>query len=235
MSDPANLYFRVVRRVTESIALYPVLIPALYVVVAILVFAFESTDTAATLRDELPPGLIDADNSREVLGTLITGIISLVVFSFSMVMVVLNGAASRLSPRVLPGLISDRRNQVILGIYLGSIVYYLLLITSINTSDPQSVPVLGLLLAVLFGMFCMALFVVFIRSVSQSIQVDWVLSQLYNGASANLGKRKRRIVQIAEIPNASDWWCLPAAQPGYLREVNERRLGNCYAKGTLSP
>lgn len=136
MSDPANLYFRVVRRVTESIALYPVLIPALYVVVAILVFAFESTDTAATLRDELPPGLIDADNSREVLGTLITGIISLVVFSFSMVMVVLNGAASRLSPRVLPGLISDRRNQVILGIYLGSIVYYLLLITSINTMRP---------------------------------------------------------------------------------------------------
>lgn len=132
MSDPANLYFRVVRRVTESIALYPVLIPALYVVVALLVFAFESTDTAATLRDELPPGLIDADNSREVLGTLITGIISLVVFSFSMVMVVLNGAASRLSPRVLPGLISDRRNQVILGIYLGSIVYYLLLITSIK-------------------------------------------------------------------------------------------------------
>nr|WP_272889590.1 DUF2254 family protein [Stutzerimonas stutzeri] len=90
-----------------------------------------------------------------------------------------------------------------------------------------------MLLAVLFGMFCMALFVVFIRSVSQSIQVDWVLSQLYNGASANLGKRKRRIVQIAEIPDASDWWCLPAAQPGYLREVNERRLGKLLRKRDL--
>lgn len=230
MSDPANTFFRVATRINESIALYPVLIPALYVVVVILVFAFESTGTAATLRDELPPGLIDANNSREVLGTLITGIISLTVFSFSMVMVVLNGAAARLSPRVLPGLVSDRRNQVILGIYLGSIVYYLLLISSINANDPQSVPVLGLLLAVLFGMFCMALFVVFIRSVSQSIQVDWVLSQLYNGASANLDKRKRRIAQIAEIPDASDWWCLPAAQPGYLREVNERRLGKLLRK-----
>ncbi|MBA1278615.1 DUF2254 domain-containing protein [Stutzerimonas stutzeri] len=225
MSDPANMLFRVVTRINESIALYPVLIPALYVVAAVLVFAFESTYAAATLRDELPPGLVDVDNGREILGTLITGIVSLTVFSFSMVMVVLNGAAARLSPRVLPGLVSDRRNQVILGVYLGSIVYYLLLISSINTNDPESVPVLGLLLAVLFGISCMALFIVFIRSVSQSIQVDWILGQLYNGALKNLDKRKRRIAQVAEIPNADDWWCLPAAHSGYLREVNERRLG----------
>ena len=86
MSDPANVFFRVVKRIRESIALYPVLIPAVYVVIAALVFAFESTSTAASLRGKLPPGLIDPDNSREILGTLITGIISLTVFSFSMVM-----------------------------------------------------------------------------------------------------------------------------------------------------
>lgn len=225
MSDPANVFFRVVTRIRESIAFYPVLIPAVYVVLAVLVFAFESTSIASSLRDHLPPGLTDADNSREILGTLITGIISLTVFSFSMVMVVLNGAAARLSPRVLPGLVSDTRNQVILGIYLGSIVYYLLLIGALNKNDPASVPALGLPLALLFGMLCMALFVVFIRSVSQSIQVDWILSQLYEGASANLDKRRRRIAEVAGLPDATDWWCLPAARPGYLREVNERRLG----------
>ncbi|HCJ30430.1 MAG TPA: DUF2254 domain-containing protein [Pseudomonas sp.] len=233
MSDPANVFFRVVTRIKESIAFYPVLIPAGYVVVAALVLAFESTSLATALRDQLPPGLIDADNSREILGTLITGIISLTVFSFSMVMVVLNGAAARLSPRVLPGLISDTRNQVILGIYLGSIVYYLLMISTLNKNDPTSVPALGLSLALLFGMLCMALFVVFIRSVSQSIQVDWILSQLYSGASVNLDKRRRRIAGLAEIPDATDWWCLPAARPGYLREVNERRLGKVLHKRNL--
>ncbi|MCP9339568.1 DUF2254 domain-containing protein [Stutzerimonas xanthomarina] len=230
MSDPANVFFRVVKRIRESIALYPVLIPAVYFVIATLVFAFESTSIAASLHDELPPGLIDADNSREILGTLITGIISLTVFSFSMVMVVLNGAAARLSPRVLPGLISDTRNQVILGVYLGSIVYYLLMIGALNKNDPASVPALGLLLALLFGMLCMALFVVFIRSVSQSIQVDWILSQLYNDASANLDKRRRRIAGVIGIPDTTDWWCLSAARPGYLREVNERRLGKLLRK-----
>ena len=160
----------------------------------------------------------------------VKGSISLTVFSFSMVMVVLNGAAARLSPRVLPGLVSDTRNQVTLGIYLGSIVYFLLLIGTLNKNDPASVPALGLLLALLFGMSCMALFVVFIRSVSQSIQVDWILSQLYNGASTNLEKRRRRIAGIAGLPEAGEWWCVPAARPGYLREVNERRLGKILRK-----
>ena len=225
MSDPANVFFRVIKRIRESIALYPVMIPAFYVLVAVLVWAFESTPLATAVRDDLPPGLVDAENSREILGTLITGVISLTVFSFSMVMVVLNGAASRLSPRVLPGLVSDTRNQVILGIYLGSIVYFLLMIGTLNKNEPASVPALALPLAQLFGMLCMALFVVFIRSVSQSIQVDWILSQLYNGASANLNKRRQRIAGTSECPDATDWWCLPAARPGYLREVNERRLG----------
>lgn len=233
MSDPANVFFRVVKRIKGSIALYPVLIPAAYAALAALVLVFESTTTAAALRDKLPSGLTDADNSREILGTLITGIISLTVFSFSMVMVVLNGAAARLSPRVLPGLVSDTRNQVTLGIYLGSIVYFLLLIGTLNKNDPASVPALGLLLALLFGMSCMALFVVFIRSVSQSIQVDWILSQLYNGASTNLEKRRRRIAGIAGLPEAGEWWCVPAARPGYLREVNERRLGKILRKRGL--
>ena len=233
MSAPANMFFRVVKRVTESIAFYPVLIPAFYAVGATLVLAFESTGLAAALRDKLPPGLIDVENSREILGTLITGIISLTVFSFSMVMVVLNGAAARLSPRVLPGLISDLRNQVILGVYLGSIVYNLMMIGTLNSKAPASVPALGLLLALLFGMLCMALFVVFIRSVSQSIQVEWILSQLYNGASANLDKRRKRIAGITDIPDATDWWCLPAARPGYLRELNEHRLGKVLHKHNL--
>lgn len=234
MSAPANKLFRIFKRVTESIAFYPVLIPAVYALVAVLTLAFESTSPSAALRDKLPPGLIDADNSREILGTLITGIISLTVFSFSMVMVVLNGAAARLSPRVLPGLVSDVRNQVILGIYLGSIVYNLMMIGTLNNKAPTSVPGLGLLLALLFGMLCMALFVVFIRSVSQSIQVEWILSQLYNGASANLDKRRKRIAGIADMPDATDWWSLPAVRPGYLREVNERRLGKVLHQHNLT-
>ncbi len=233
MSAPSNALFRQFKRVQESIAFYPVLITSLYALLAAAVLSFETTSAATSLREKLPSGLTDPDNGREILGTLITSIVSLTVFSFSMVMVVLNGAAARLTPRVLPGLISDTRNRVILGIYLGSLLYYLLLISTINKNEPASIPSIGLLLALLLGIVSLAMFVVFIRSVSQSIQVDWILNQLFTGASANLEKRKRRIANVPGVPNDNDWWCLPAVRPGYLREVNEKRLGELLRKRNL--
>lgn len=205
MASPSNAFFRIIRRVRDSIAFYPVAIAGLFALVAIAVLAIETHPAAKSLRDALPAGLSDPDNARELLGTLITSIISLTVFSFSMVMVVLNGAASRLTPRVLPGLISDSRNRVILGIYLGSILYYLMMIAVVNKNEPDNLPTIGLLLGLLFGLLCLAMFVVFIRSVSQSIQVDWVLSQLYNGALKNLEQRRKRLAGIDAAPGWYRW------------------------------
>ena len=234
MSAPSNAIFRLAKRVSESIAFYPVLISSLYAILGAAMLAFEKTSMASSIRDHLPSGLTDPDSAREILGTLITSIVSLTVFSFSMVMVVLNGAAARLTPRVLPGLISDTRNRIILGIYLGSTLYYLLLISTINKNQPTDLPSFGLLVALLMGILSLAMFVVFIRSVSQSIQVDWVLSQLYNGAYANLEKRKKRLAKAAPPPDDTDWWCIPAIRPGYLRAVNERRLGKLLSKRNLT-
>jgi len=233
MSSPSNAAFRLAKRISESIAFYPVLIAAFYAVLAVAMLTFETTSVASSLRDRLPSGFTDPDTSRDILSTLITSIVSLTVFSFSMVMVVLNGAAARLTPRVLPGLISDTRNRVILGIYLGSVLYYLLLISTIDKDQPTDIPSVGVLLALVMGIVNLAMFVVFIRSVSQSIQVDWVLSQLYSGAYTNLEKRKQRLAGLSAMPDDSDWWCLPAARPGYLRAVNERRLGELLSKRNL--
>ncbi len=204
MSAPSNALFRQLQRIPQSIVFYPTVIPAGYFMLGGLVLLFETTDLAHAWRNMLPPGLAEADNAREILGTLITSIISLTVFSFSMVMVVLNGAASRLSPRVLPGLISDRRNQLILGNYLGCILFFLLMIAFINKNEPDSLPAFGVLLAVLMGLGCMALFVVFIRSISQSIQVDWIVGQLYRSACHNLAQRCERLGSITAAPDDRD-------------------------------
>lgn len=93
MSAPSNTLFRLFTRMSKSIAFYPVLITVLYVLIAVGVLSFEATPAAASLREYLPSGLADPDNGRDILSTLITSIVSLTVFSFSMVMVVLNGAA----------------------------------------------------------------------------------------------------------------------------------------------
>ncbi len=233
MPSPTNALFRLFKRMRESIAFYPTLIVCAYLAIGAAMLAFETSGFAANQRDRLPAGMLDPDSVGEILGTLITSIVSLTVFSFSMVMVVLNGAASRLTPRVLPRLIRDARNRITLGIYVGSVAYFLLMISSLNRREPASVPSFGTLLAVLFGLLCLALFVVFIRAISQSIQVDWVLGDLYRGANRELKQRKQRLAHAPPMPDDGSWECLEAARPGYLREVNERRLGQLLHKNDL--
>lgn len=200
---------------------------------ALLSLELESTAAYARLREMLPVGLSDADNARAILSTLTTGILSLAVFSFSMVMVVLNGAASRLSPRVLPGLIRDTRNRIILGAYLGSTLFFLVQLAHIEPGTPHSVPSLGVLLSLGAGALCMALFVVFISSVSQSIRVDWVVDNLFTAAKAELAKRKRLVERCGSPPDDSDWWVLRMRASGYLREINEEQLGKLLAARNL--
>lgn len=226
MPHTSNVIFRLYTRIRGSMAFYPALIACAYVVLLAVVSAVESTDFGRSLRVNLPYGLTDPENARQILGTLITSIVSLTVFSFSMVMVVLNGAASRLSPRVLPGLISDTRHRVILGVYLGSVLYFLLQIGLLHRADSDSDPSLGIVVALITGVVCLVLFVVFIHSVSQSIQVDWVVGNLYEGACDELCKRQELLARTtAAPPDDSDWPVVPMRTVGYLKSVNEQRLG----------
>jgi len=174
-------------------------------------------------KEDLDLGLVkNAENARLILGTLVAGIISLMVFSFSMVMVVLNSAASSLSPRVIPGLISSRSHQVVLGVYLGTIINSLMLISTIQEGDDINVPSLGIFLALGLGVICLCLFVYFIRSISLSIQVDFILSRVYKQTHAQLQQRIERLehCKVAEWPDDSGWQTIRARRSGYFKALN---------------
>ena len=147
MAVPSNIFFRAYQRIIHSLAFYPTLIAIGFFLLCLLTMAIEYQPWMMALKGHFDLGLVrNADNARLILGTLVAGILSLMVFSFSMVMVVLNNAAASLSPRVIPGLISSKGHQKTLGIYLGSILYALLLITTIEQGNSDRVPSLGVLI-----------------------------------------------------------------------------------------
>jgi len=116
-------------RVLRSIAFYPVLISVVFFLMALLLLQFETIELAKSLKEKVPYFFIkDKETSRAILTTLISGVLSLTVFSFTMVMVVLSQASTNFSPRLLPGLVSNKRHQIILGVYIGSLLYCILVL-----------------------------------------------------------------------------------------------------------
>lgn len=161
-----------------SIALVPTLMIMVSLILGIAFLYFESISDTTAINKYLNFALVHgADNARMILTTIVGGIISLTVFSFSMVMVVLNRASASLSPRVLPQLVAQKFHQFVLGFYMGTIVYSLILV--VNVDPEQSIPSLGILLGMILAICSLGLFIYFIHSISQSIQADNVLKEIY--------------------------------------------------------
>ncbi|UII24772.1 DUF2254 domain-containing protein [Fulvivirga maritima] len=231
MKKIRRILYKVSFEVTSSIAFYPTLIAVGFLLFSFLVMSVEYDAFIVDFKEDIQILLVQGgDNARLILGTAVGSIISLMVFSFSMVMVVLNRASSTLSPRVIPGLITNKAHQVVLGVYLGTIIYSLILTINIQSADAEyQIPSLGILFSMVFVISCLGLFVYFIHSISRAIQVDNILDSIYRQTEEQLEK-----VEIEDdykdIPNTDDWQVLYTKRAGYFKQMKEKALMKICAK-----
>lgn len=211
MSKIQNYLLRIYKQLVTSIAFIPTLMILASLILGIAFFYFEDIGITTGISKYLNFAMVHgAENARMILTTIIGGIISLTVFSFSMVMVVLNRASDSLSPRVLPQLVAQKFHQFVLGFYMGTIVFSLILIVNVKPED--SIPSLGILLAMILAICSLGLFIYFIHSISQSIQVGNILNEIYNHTL-------KQINRIAEQQTGNKYHT-----PGDLKTKKKDRL-----------
>lgn len=210
---------------TRNIAFFPTVIGAWFLGLAVLIAYLDTGGLGDTLNRWIDLLIVeDPDTARAILGALIGGLISLTVFSFSMVMIVLNRAAGTFSPRVIPGLISHRSNQFIIGFYLGSIIFSIITLISVQPDDDGGVQGTGVLLAVLFGIGSLGLFVYLIHSISNSIQVSEILKTVYGTTLNQLQGQPPRIEPEVSLPGVESWAVMMSDRSGYFQEIKRRKI-----------
>ena len=216
------------RQVLASIAFYPVLISFGFLIFALIITSFESVEVVNELKERIPYLIIrDPDVAQTILSTLIGGIFSLTVFSFSMVMVVLNQASSNYSPRLLPGLISNKKHQIILGVYIGTLLYNVLILISLGASDISKNSVgLSTMIAAIFGIVCVSLFVYFIDTISKSIQIYNIIDKI-SASSDNFLEEK--IEKQEESSGESHWWrVIRSNKTGYYKGFDSSLMSDYF-------
>lgn len=169
-------------KILNSIAFYPAFMGLMFLLLSYLAILFDFSDAGKQIKSQLPPytSLKDASTARSIISAIVSGVISLTVFSFSMVMIVLNQAASQLSNRVLNRLIGNRFQQVVLGIYIGTIVFALFLLTSIRDIDSGIyIPALSTYLLILLTIFDIFLFIYFLHYITQSVKYEVIIGRIY--------------------------------------------------------
>ncbi|RZG16835.1 DUF2254 domain-containing protein [Pseudoalteromonas sp. CO342X] len=217
------------RELISSIGFYPSLLAIAFFIFALITTALEYAAPISSFKELIAIVLVDSEeNARTILSTLVGSIISLTVFSFSMVMIVLNNASAGLSPRVLPGLITRKSHQLVLGFYLGSIIYAIIMLINIRGvgNGETGIPALGVLFSLVFGLISLGFFVFFIHSISRAIQVDNVLNDLFNNTKNEMKNiiTKQQEQPFNNFPDFSSWHNLPSTEEGYFKGVHSDKL-----------
>lgn len=119
-----------------------------------------------------------AEGARTLLSAIAGSVISVVAVIFSVTMIALQQASSQYTPRVLRTFMQDRGNQIVLGTYIATFTYALLVLRQVR-SETDSVarftPSLSIFVTIVLSLVALALLVYFIHHTARSLQVSFVI------------------------------------------------------------
>lgn len=120
------------------------------------------------------------ESARTVVGTIATSMLTFTGLVFTVTMLVLELASNQLSPRVMRTFLRDRFTQLVLGVFIATFLYALLVlrgITSTSTGEPF-VPALSVWFALVLVLLSIGLFVSYIHHMAQSIRPASVMHRV---------------------------------------------------------
>jgi uncharacterized membrane protein len=119
------------------------------------------------------------NSARSILTIIAGAMIGVAGTVFSITLVVLTLASSQLGSRLVRNFMYDKLNQVVLGTYVSSFVYCLIILSSLKDYESfQFVPAISILIALAMAIAGIILLIIFIHHVSMSIQSDKVISDI---------------------------------------------------------
>lgn len=125
-----------------------------------------------------------AEGARGVLVAIAGSLITVTGVVFSITIVALQLASSQFTPRVLQNFARDRGNQLVLGVFIGTFTYTLLLLRTVRSPIDDGadgfVPAAGVTLAVVLALVSIGFLIFYIHHVARSIEASTIVDRVVN-------------------------------------------------------
>jgi uncharacterized membrane protein len=233
MLSPVLKWLKVIyKRTITSIAFLPAIIALLFLALSFLMIYVDFSPFGKNLKSNLPwLSLKDSSTARSICSSIAGGIISLSVFSFSMVMILLSQAASQMSNRILGKLISNRFQQIVLGFYIGTIVYALFLLSTIRDIDSGvNVPAISTYLLIALTVVDIFLFIYFLHYITQSVKFETIINGIYLDTKKSLKKSCTEQDTTFDLPMLKEGTEINASESGIYQGFEKESLINLCKK-----
>ena len=155
---------------------------AMAVAAVVLSFVMIKVDEAATasVLDRLSWVYTGGpEGARAVLSTIAASMITVAGVTFSITIVALTLASQQFGPRLLRNFLRDLGNQVVLGTFVSTFTYCLLVLRTVRGSDDEEfVPHLAVTVGVVLAMLSLGVLIFFIHHVATSIQASRIIANV---------------------------------------------------------
>lgn len=176
------------------------------------------------------------EGARAVLSTIAGSMITVAGVTFSITIVALTLASQQFGPRLLRSFLRDLGNQIVLGTFVSTFIYCLLVLRTVRgNDDAQFVPHLAVTFGVLLAMLSLGVLIFFIHHVSTSIQASQIIANVaedLEGAVVRLfpeslgHERAPLTVSTTALPDDFDRnaQAVPAHSSGYVQAIDGQAL-----------
>ena len=172
---------------------------------------------------------VRADGARELLSAIASSTITVAGVVFSITIVALSLSAAQYSPRVLRNFMSDRGNQIVLGVFVGIYVYCLLVLRTVRGGEESFTPGISIVGALVLALLGVGFLIYFIHHIALSIQVSHIAARVaeetldamrhvYPGDAESQDEGRRANLQ------ALTWHPVFSPANGYVQQVDFDKL-----------
>lgn len=160
-----------------------------------------------------------SDSARSILSTISSAMMGVAGTVFSITLVALTLASSQFGSRLIKNFMYVRLNQVVLGLYISTYLYCLLVLNSVTDIDGYTfIPSISILVAIIAAITNIILLIIFIHQIAISLQADKVVSDIskfiYKQVKTMFPEKMGEEKENEENVNAS------AAVSGYQKQIS---------------
>lgn len=177
----------------------------------------------------------DDEAARAIMTTIAGSVLGVAGTTFSITIAVLSMASSQFGPRLLRNFLTDTPNQFVLGAFIGTFSYSLLVLKAIHKYDVAfGVPQLAVTFAIIMAIICALLLVYFVQHMLHAIQASHVIQGASNDAIKNIhywyndccNIAHQRNVEHQDVEQFHTWSATPIYAPssGYLQQIYLKSL-----------
>ena len=163
----------------------------------------------------------DAATARGLLSSLLTGHMTMTSLVVSMTFIILPLAANQLGPRLVTTFLADRLLQVALGLFIGTILYLLVVLGSLDEARGSTgVPRLAVTVGGVLTVLCLFALMFYVDKVARWIIADNIVEEV----SGHMRKNIREMLPEGAVGMEADGRMIAVGKSGYIQTIDYEEL-----------